>query len=402
MKNSQPSLLATLRELPRPVWVLFAGTFLNKFGAFVIPFLSLYLTQRGYSLADAGLAIGAYGLGNLAASILGGYLTDHIGRRKTIVLSMFSAAAAMMLLSMAHSFPLIVVFTALAGLTGELYRPASSALLADLLPPDQRVTAYSAYRMAFNAGWAFGPATAALLATRGYFWLFVGDAATSALFGVIALIALPKGVRAAKSQSGWGVAIRDIAQNRQFHRIILASLCIAMVFFQMASTMGLHVTHLGYSAQDYGLLLSLNGAMVVCFELSLTTITRRYPARRVMALGYALGGIGFAVMGLAHSLLALAGGMAIFTLGEMASMPVASAYIADLAPASMRGRYMGVNTLVWSVGMMFGPALGMQLLAISPIALALGCGGAGLLASIIVLRGKEHPKPEPAYCGASV
>src|ERR1041385_4464987 len=136
MNSSQPTLLASLRALPRPAWILFAGTFLNKFGTFVIPFLALYMTRLGFSTTQAGLAIGAYGVGLLAASTLCGHLADTIGRRKTIVLSMFSAAVAMLLLSQARTFTSIVLLTALTGLTGDLYRPASSALLADLVPAE--------------------------------------------------------------------------------------------------------------------------------------------------------------------------------------------------------------------------------------------------------------------------
>ena len=51
--SREPTLLASLRALPRPVWILFFGTFLNKFGTFVVPFLTLYLTREGYSLNDA-------------------------------------------------------------------------------------------------------------------------------------------------------------------------------------------------------------------------------------------------------------------------------------------------------------------------------------------------------------
>src|SRR2546423_10199201 len=130
MQNNGPGLIASLRILPRPAWILFLGTFLNKFGTFVIPFLVLYLTGQGYSPGQAALAIGAYGLGNFVASGLGGYLADRIGRRRTIALSMFSVAVAMLLLSQARSLSLIIFLTGLTGLTGELYRPASSALLA--------------------------------------------------------------------------------------------------------------------------------------------------------------------------------------------------------------------------------------------------------------------------------
>src|ERR1700748_2734902 len=122
--NTQPTLLSDLRALPRAAWILFFGTFLNKFGGFVVPFLTLYLTSRHYTIGQAGLAVSAYGLGNLGASLLGGHLADKLGRRKTILLSMFSGAATMMLLSQAHSFALIIVLVVLNGLTNEFYRPA--------------------------------------------------------------------------------------------------------------------------------------------------------------------------------------------------------------------------------------------------------------------------------------
>src|SRR5881392_4149444 len=228
MNTTQPPLLASLKALPRPAWILFLGTFINKFGTFVLPFLTLYLTRQGYSLGDAGLAIGAYGVGTLLASALGGHLADTIGRRQTIVLSMFSAAVTMLLLSQAHSLGAIVVLTAVAGLAAELYRPASSALLADLVPAGQRLTAFSAYRMAFNAGWAFGPATAGFLAERGHLWLFVGDAITSVLFGMVAFFALPRGVRSQQDKSKWSDALQVLRYDRKFHQVLAASFAIAL------------------------------------------------------------------------------------------------------------------------------------------------------------------------------
>src|SRR5258707_15057670 len=201
MQNTGQNLIANLKALPRPAWILFLRTFLNKFGAFVIPFLVLYMTRQGFSMAQAAVAIGAYGVGNFVASGVGGYLADRIGRRKTIALSMFSGAVAMVLLSQATTFHAIVLLTALTGMTGELYRPASSALLADLVPAGQRVTAYAAYRLAFNAGWAFGPAMAGLLAKHSFLWLFVGDAVTSFLFGLVAWFALPIGFRGTRTDN---------------------------------------------------------------------------------------------------------------------------------------------------------------------------------------------------------
>jgi MFS family permease len=382
--HPQPTLLASLRTLPRPAWVLFFGMFLNKFGAFVVPFLALYLTSRGHTVGEASLAIAAYGVGNLLAAFVGGHLADKLGRRNTIVLSMFSGAVMMMLLSQARSLPVIIVLTALTGLTSECYRPASSALLTDLVPSGQRVTAFAALRMAFNAGFAFGPAMAGFLAVLGYFWLFAGDAATSVLFGLVALFALPRGTHDPQNNASWSEALRVLRHDRKLHQVLLANFAIGLVFFQAASTFGLYVTQLGFSAATYGAVISLNGALVVFFELPLTAFSRRFPIRRVMAAGYLVCGIGFALNAFAHTIPALVVCMTIFTLGEMLTMPMASAYLADLAPAQMRGRYLGVSGLTWSLGLIVGPAAGMKLFAFSPAAYWLTCAALGAFAAFVI------------------
>jgi MFS family permease len=375
-----------LRALPRTAWILFLGTFLNKFGSFVVPFLALYLTGKGYSLAAAGTAIGAYGAGNLLASLAGGHLADHIGRRRTIALSMFSGAAAMLLLSQARGLPMIVAIAALAGLTCELYRPASSALLTDLVPAGRRVTAFSAYRLAINAGWAFGPATAGFLAGHGYFWLFAGDAASSALFGFVALLALPEGTHPAPEKGGWTEIGGALRSDRGYQCMLVSAFGIALIFLQTSSTFGIHLKGLGLSAEVYGALLSMNGVMVVCCELPLTTVTRRFSPTRVIATGYVLCGAGLALIAFGRSVPFLAVCVAIFTLGEMTSMPVASAFIADLAPPGIRGRYMGVYGLTWTVALLVGPALGMRLLALGPSVLWISCGAIGLAAAAVASR----------------
>ncbi len=390
MNHGPTDLAAKLKAFPRPVWILFFGTFLNKFGTFVIPFLALYLKRQGFTVAQAGMAISAYGAGNLLASLFGGHLADTLGRRNTIVCSMFSVAIAMMLLSQMHQFAGILVITSLVGLTGEMYRPASNALMADLVPAGQRVTAYSAYRLAFNAGWAFGPATAGFLAGHSYFWLFVGDAGSSALFGIVAWLVLPHGVRAAKADQGWKPALKVISRDKLFLRVLAASFTASLVFLQMGSTFSLQVTSLGFSAATYGALISFNGLLVVFCELPITTfITQRFPPRRMMALGYALVGTGFAVNAFARTVPGMALAMFIFTMGEIVSVPVSAAYIADLAPPQFRGRYTGASGLTSALALILGPNLGMTLFGRSPFTLWLVCGALGLLAAGIISRGAE-------------
>ena len=121
------SLIQNIRAMPREVWIIVAGTFINRFGTFVMPFLAIYLTRQGYGAAQAGIAVSAYGAGHLCASMLGGHLADRIGRRDTIALSMFTSAVTMLALSQARTYPVIVLITILAGAAAELYRPAAGA-----------------------------------------------------------------------------------------------------------------------------------------------------------------------------------------------------------------------------------------------------------------------------------
>ncbi len=386
-----PSLLSNLRGLPRPAWVLFGGTFVNRFGTFVMPFLAIYVTRLKFSATQAGLAISLYGAGTILASMLGGHLADRIGRRHTIALSMLGSAAAMMALSQARSFPAIVTCAFFVGLAGELYRPAASALLGDLVTPEQRVVAFGMYRFAINLGFAIGPATAGFLADRSFFWLFAVDAATSLAYGVVALFALPHGVRSSASQEKTGEALAVALRDRAFVLFLIATFFLTWVEFQVTSTVPLYIQSLGHSAATYGMLMSLNGVIIVTLELVLIAWTQRFPAQTMIAVGYALTGIGFSLMAVAHGVPMLAMTVVIWTLGEMIYAPVTGAYVTTLAPERYRGRYMGLWHLMWSMGLLIGPATGTMLLEYNPNVLWGACLVMGLLAAGLALL-----KPRPA------
>jgi MFS family permease len=178
---------------------------------------------------------------------------------------------------------------------------------------------------------------------------------------------------------------RVLREDKRLRQILVSSLVIGLVFVQVFSTLSLQITNSGFSPSVYGLIISLNGVMVVLCELPLTMITKRYPACRVLAIGYLLIGAGFASNALPRTLPLLVGTVVLFTLGEMIGMPVGGAYVADLAPAHQRGLYMGSYGMVWAVAFMFGPSLGLPLFAVSPYLLWATCGAMGLLAAAIIL-----------------
>lgn len=394
MAQAETTMWQGVRRLPRPVWILCGGSFVNRFGSFVAVFLILYLRDRGYSIAESGLVVGFYGIGNVLAAGVGGWVADRLGRRNAIAISMFSSAATLLLLSQARGLPLIIVLTTIAGLTGELYRPASSALLTDLTPAGDRLPAFTLNRLAINLGFAVGPATAGLLAERSFFLIFLGDALTSAVFGVIALVALPEGVRTRSGEERRGEAIRTMLRDHAFALFLISSLLGAFVYFQGQTTFPLHVKESGLTDADYGLLISLNGIAIVLLEFPLVAILRRFPYRPVLALGSFLVGLGFALTALANDLPELAVTVMIWTLGEIVYAPVASAYVADIAPEHLRGRYHGAWGLMWGLAFVLAPVIGAAIFAWNHDALWVLCGVLGVISALLLVPATPEHAPE--------
>ncbi|HEU4455819.1 MAG TPA: MFS transporter [Longimicrobium sp.] len=381
-----------VRDLPRTAWVIYAGTFINRFGSFVLTFLVLILVKRGYSPAEAGIAASAYGVGSVAAAMVGGQLADRFGRRRTIALSMFSGAAVILLLWRAQALPAIIALAALAGMTGELYRPAAAALLADVTPAGRRVVTFALYRLAVNAGFALGPAVAGYLAASSFTIIFIGDAVTCALYGVLVLAAVPRSFdrpaeaparrREGESAARGPSALRMIAADRALLSVLLASVAIGFVYHQSTVTMALEVDARGLPTSAYGFLASLNGAICLLLELPVAAVTARAAAWIPLAVGAALTGAGFGGIALASTFWALAAMVLVWSLGEIVQSPVSQAFVADLAPPGLQGRYQAAFGFTHALGLVLAPALGPALFAWSRPGLWAICAILGAAASL--------------------
>jgi len=400
-KPRPPTLLQDLAALPAQYWILFSGTLVNRFGHFVIPFLAIYLRQRGYDGHVLGLTLGAYGAGALIAGVIGGYLADRIGRKPTMLISCGGSAIFMLLLSQAEGVPALVVTTFMNGLMVAMYSPAAGALIADLVPPHLRVRAFSCQRLAVNLGFAVGMATAGFMAARSFMALFIVDAATTLILGLTIMIGLKPRPRAATGTDGWGHALKHMRGNVPFQFAAIASFLIAVVFWQMSSSYGLQITEgAGLSERIYGLLMALNGILIVLVELPLTSFTRRFPPVKIMAIGYALIGVGMGLNALGATLALLVISMVVFTVGEMIALPISSSHMAALAPDEMRGRYQGVIALTWSAATMLGPSMGLALYESSPALLWIGTMIVSCLAGVMMLAGDPAKRTAPAITPA--
>ncbi|GAB3982902.1 MFS transporter [Actinoallomurus acanthiterrae] len=381
-----PAFLYTrVGGLPRAFWVLWTGSFVNRLGTMVEPFLAFYLTGvRGLSVAATGLVLALFGLGSIVSQIVGGVLADRVGRRATLTGGMLATAAAMLALGYATTTPVLIALVFVLGLTIDAYRPASQALLADLIGPAERTRAFGLLFWAINLGFAVAMVLGGTLARAGFTWLFWVDAATSVVCGVLVWRAVPETRKRRAEREPGGFA--DVLRDRVAVASVLVVLCYAFVYLQAYSTLPLAMRHAGLAPSAYGYAMAVNGIGIVIVQPLIGAWLGRRDHSRVLAGGVAVVGAGFGLTALASSAWAFAAAVLVWTLGEILFASVSSAIIADLAPQHLRGRYSGLYGTAFSIASLLGPPAGGWLLGVaswSPwlvCALLCGTAAAGALA----------------------
>ncbi|MCA1824520.1 MAG: MFS transporter [Frankia sp.] len=376
-----------LGGLPREFWVLWSGTLVNKMGAFVAPFLVLYLTrERGLSAAAAGSVVAVYGVGALISQLSGGVLADRVGRRATLIFALISFAIAISILGVVRSVPLIVVGALLTGLTGELYRPASSALVADVIAPRDRPRAFGLLFWAVNLGFAIATLLAGMLATHSWGLLFGGDAATSLVFAIV----IAKGIRETRPERAPGSApgggLRDVFDDRLMLAIVGITMLFSCVYMQMFSTLPLAMGEHGLSPAAYGAAIAVNGVAIVLLQPLASGWLSRRPRVPALAASLLIVGIGFGLNTLASTTPQYMAAVIVWTLGEIGHAALATSVIADLAPPQLRGRYMGVYGFSYGASAVIAPIVGTRVLqSYGATTLWLGCAVLGALMSAAML-----------------
>lgn len=409
------------QSLPRSVWFLCLGTLVNRAGSFVMIFLAVYLgDELDYGTTFATNAIGLFGLGSIVAAILGGYLTDRIGRRFVALLALFGGAALLLVLSALKAPVAIQATIFLFAVVSEMYRPAVSSMIGDFVPSGQRPHAFSLLYVAINLGFSIGALAGAEIVRLSYTWLFYGDAITMAVFGVFMAIFIPESKPVTNDShappgpiDGDPVPVNPVSddatlapspQNDSFlhgaRRILadvpfllfcLATLLLATVFMQSFGTLPLHMGTLGIGADVYARILSINGIMIVALQIPVTSLFARARPMRVLVAGALLVGLGFALVGMAESVPLLIFTVVLWTLGEILQAPFNHSVTSELAPVDLRGRYMGLLGMSFSCGMTLGaPVGGLVLDRLGSDALWFGCGALSLV-SIAIYASISRP-----------
>jgi predicted MFS family arabinose efflux permease len=377
----KPSFIkAQVGGLPRPFWALWGGTLVNRLGTMVMPFTGVFLTQsRGLPVAAAGLVMGVFGAGSLLSQFLAGVLTDRVGRRATLAGGMVATSVFMLALGYSTALPAILVSMFFLGMVTDIYRPASNALVADLVSPEERPRAYGLLFWGINLGYSVGVTAGGWLAQLGFLWLFWIDAVSCLVFAALVWRAVPETrPQGRESSGGFGVVLRD----RVMVGFTLVALGNALVYSQTLSMLPVAMTEVvKLTPGEYGLAMALNGVLIVVVQPLVSGWLGRHDPARTFALGLAVMAAGFAMTAFVTTMWGLVLTIAVWTAGEIITAGIPGSIVARLAPPELRGRYSGLFGFSWSLAAVLAPTFGGVLLERGSATLWFTIGGVGAIAA---------------------
>jgi MFS family permease len=363
--NITNRLNALYNEYPRQYWLMITGIVLATAGGSMIwPFLLIYASGKlALPLSTIATLISINAGTGLLSSLIAGSLADKIGRKVVMNFSLTMTGLAYFLLMRAETYPHFVGLMILIGLSNPLYQIGADAMLADMIPSEKRTDAYAINRIANNAAFALGPAIGGFLATRSYNLAFycaaIGFISYSVLLFFLARETLNKPtVNAsipASGANGYGLVFQDRSYVVFVALVSLGLIGSTMLWILMPVYAK---TNYGIPEAIYGWIPTTNALMCVFVQYSVTSITRRQRALPVIGMGMLIYSLGVGSVALMSGFWGFWLSMVILTFGELTLVPTASKYVADLAPAELRGRYMSVYWLGWGLARTLSPIIG--------------------------------------------
>jgi MFS family permease len=355
------------------IWIITSIRLLTSAGfSICLPFLALYLYQeRDLPMALVGVIILVGGLCAAVSQTVGGVLSDRLGRRRLLLAALGISVVLYSGLSVLIGFSAPIWAIAITYIAGRsvlmTIQPTVSAMVADLSPEKRLTEAYGLMRVGGNVGWAAGPALGGYLATFvSYGWLFGVAAVATALAFCLVLLLVRETYQGEGDRADFR-SVLSVAANRTFVAFVGLSLLVFLGMAHLGSTLSVFtVDRLGFSTAQYGLLLTVNGLIVVLFQYPVARGIDWLGKARSLILGGVLYGLGYLCFGWIVSYGWALGAIAVVTAGEIVFAPTTLSVVSDLSPRGWRGRYMGFYGLSQTMGISLGPLLGGVLLDAFP------------------------------------
>jgi MFS family permease len=354
-----------LARYPRQFWIMVAGMLIVSVGGSMWwPFVTILLRERlQLPLTQVTLLFTLNSAAGLVATSFVGPAVDRFGRRTAMILGLAVNGLALAAMGLADSVVAWAVALTFSGMFGPMYRVAADAMVADLIPAEERANAYSVMRMSNNLGIAVGPALGGFVTAISASYAFFAAGAANFIYAAIIVVliretlhlSMPAEGKSLPASRGYGPVLRDRRYVAFLVLMILATIPSPVLWMLMPAYAK---EHLGVLEQQVGLIMSTNAVMVVALQMAVTRWSSRYPHLRMLAFGALIYALGVGSVALGAGFWAFWLSMVVLTFGELLIVPTGTAFAANAAPPEMRGRYMGLYGLTWSIAFGIGPVMG--------------------------------------------
>jgi len=382
------------RSYPRQFWLITVLMMLAwLFYSIIWSYLLLYFSQRlDQPLSGVSWLMTLNAVVGVTSSFLGGAIADRFGRKGVMVFSLLLSSVGWFFFRSADNLPVVALLVVITGATTPLYRLATDAMVADLIPVERRLDAYSMLRMWNNLGVAIGPAIGGFLISLSYFITFSVVGIGFAVIGILSWLLLREsGTRqqtpnneATKSGRGYRTILQDKVFVKTLGAYTLNRMCTSILWLMLAAYTN---QNYGLSESSYGFIPATNAVMVITLQLLITRKVNQHRPQSAMVAGTLVYAISIFSVAFGEGFwwfwLCMVGA----TIGEMILVPTTTTFTSRLAPPDLRARYMSLYTFTWTIGTGLGPLLaGFASDLFNPRAMWYTAGLAGFASFFIFLR----------------
>ena len=334
----------------------------------VLLFTSLYLTNNlHFSISEAGWVMGCYGLGSILGSYTGGWLTDRYHYYNIMIWSLILCGLILLFMLVVTSFFSIAAVIFFYAFTADIFRPANSAAIAAFTNADDRTQSVSLVRLAVNLGFSVGPAVGGFVAFHfGYHWLFAIDSITSFCAAIMLFFYLPRKEDIHQTKNLSVLNNSKTSAYRDWIYLLFIGMVTAygICFFQLFASVPQYFSKVcSYNEDTIGLLMALNGILVVLIEMPLVAAiqNKKNPFQFIIAgtlcipvaFGILILGNGIMLYSMMYTL--------IITMSEIFAMPFMMNFALSRPPKERQGQYSALYSISFGLSVMIAPTIGLGL-----------------------------------------